>query len=136
MWKACIVAFIIGLLIVIQLYRMTKGFRQYTKRTSQEAVWKQFYPIESHQAVIAEMLESLCRSFMFSPTKKWCFHPDDTFAAILDATDNNHTDHLQYDMFFVCLQDLGLKERPRFEEESIRTVAELLIAARFNTNVS
>ncbi len=76
-----------------------------------------------------QVLEGICRSFMFPVKAKWQFKPEDKLADILNATDTNQTDHLQYDMLYVALQDLGLAERPRFEEINIQTVVELAIAA-------
>ncbi len=132
MWQTAIVLSIVGALILIQLYRMTRGFRRYTARESQQASWMHLFPVKEHQELVHLMLEGFSRSFLFPVSACWHFRPDDKIADILATTDNNHTDHLQYDMFQVVLQDLGLEERPRFEEVDLRTVAELLIAARFN----
>ena len=128
--KTAIVSSIVIVLIFIQIYRMNRGFRIYTSRGSQRETWRHLFPVEAHQQLIERMLEGFARSFLFTISAQWCFKPDDKIIDILNATDNNHTDHLQYDMFFVVLQDLGLQERPIFEEVDLRTVAEILIAAQ------
>jgi hypothetical protein len=130
--QVTVILSIVAVLIMVQLFRMTCGFRHYTVRQSQQQHWQALFPVTEHQQLIEQMLEGFGRSFLFPRATYWCFRPEDKIATVLGHTDNNHTDHLQYDMFFVVLQDLGLKERPRFEEVDLRTVAELLIAARFN----
>lgn len=128
------VAFVLGIvavLIMMQLYRMTSGFRIYTSRPSQRQLWLDLFPLPEHQHLVESMLEGFCRSFLFSAKAKWCFRPDDQISQVLADTDTNRTDHLQYDMFQVVLSDMGLNERPQLESVDLRTVAELLIAARY-----
>ena len=125
-----IIGAVIIALILFQLRRMTYGYRQYLERPSQEARWRMALPIPEHIEVAEQVLEGVCRSFMFPVKAKWQFKPEDRLADIFNATDNNQSEHLQYDMLFVALQDIGLNERPRFEEIDIQALVELAIAGR------
>ena len=123
-----IVAAVIISLVIFQLRRMTYGYRKYLERPSQEARWRMALPIPEHILIAEQVLEGICRSFMFPVKAKWQFKPEDKLADIFDATDNNQTEHLQYDMLFVALQDIGFNERPNFEDINIQTLVELAIA--------